>query len=110
MASQNRKRHPSTYLVTMEEIQKYVARGRKEALDGCVVVLFGLTYLCLRDEFHFGKTRILRAMNRLSNLIEALGKGEFTMGDVKDELKREIGVDISDSKIFVPFEAPKKTK
>lgn len=99
---------PKTYVVTPAEIQKYILRGKKEAIDECVVSLFGLTYLCLRDEFHFGKVRMLRAMRHLQGLVGDLSKQEFSIQDIQHELQREIGVDITDRTIFVPNEPPKK--
>lgn len=94
--------------MTPSEIEKYKQQGREEgcqdAIRNSIVFLFWLTFIALRDEFGFGKTRILRAMRKLGELVGDMNEGRFELVDCRTELKREIGVDIGDRSIFIPDE------
>lgn len=79
-------------------------------MDVTVVTLFGLTWLMLRDEFGFGKTRMLRAMRHLQILVKALLDDRFKLDEIRTELKKEIGVDITDRSVFVPDEGGDNAK
>lgn len=94
--------------MTPSEIEKYKQHGREEgrqdAIRNSIVFLFWLTFIALRDEFGFGKTRILRVMRKLGELVGDMNEGRFELVDCRTELKREIGVDIEDRSIFIPDE------
>lgn len=94
--------------MTPSEIEKYKQQGREEgcqdAIRNSIVFLFWLTFIASRDEFGFGKTRILRAMRKLGELVGDMNEGRFELVDCRTELKREIGVDIGDRSIFIPDE------
>lgn len=96
------------YQVTPSEIEKYKQMGREEgrqdAIRNSIVYLFWLTLIALRDEFGFGKTRMLRVMRKLGELVGDMNEGWFELVDCRTELKREIGVDIGDREIFIPDE------
>lgn len=103
-----KKKKEPLYQVTPSEIEKYKQQGREEgrqdAIRNSIVFLFWLTFITLRDEFGFGKTRILRAMRKLGELVGDMNEGRFELVDCRTELKREIGVDIGDRSIFIPDE------
>ncbi len=100
------KNKVATYTLTLKQLDTYRENGRKEgyneAIDKCVSILFALTYLMLRDEFKFGKTRMLRAMGKLATLVGDLSFDYFSIDDIVLELKREVGVNISKKSIYVP--------
>lgn len=95
------------YQVTLSQIEKYKQQGRDEAIRNSIVYLFWLTLIALRDECGFGKTRILRVMRKLGELVGDMNEGWFELVDCRTELKREIGVDIGDREIFIPNEEKK---
>lgn len=99
-----KKEKEPLYQVTPSEIKKYKQQGRDEAIRNSIVYLFWLTFIALRDEFGFGKTRILRVMRKLGELVGDMNEGWFELVDCRTELKREIGVDIGDREIFIPDE------
>lgn len=103
--TEKKKKEP-LYQVTPSEIEKYKQLGREEgrqdAIRNSIVYLFWLTFIALRDECGFGKTRMLRVMRRLGALVGDLQAGYFDLVDCRTELKREIGVDVSDRSIFIP--------
>lgn len=90
------------YQVTQKQIEQYKQMGYQKAVNESVSLLFWLTYIALRDEFGFGKTRMLRVMRRLGGMVGDLQAGYFDLVDCRTELKREIGVDVSDRSIFIP--------
>ena len=96
------------YQVTPKQIEQYKQMGREEgrqdAIRNSIVFLFWLTFIALRDEFGFGKTRMLRVMRKLGELVGDMNEGRFELVDCRTELKREIGVDIGDRSIFIPDE------
>lgn len=95
------------YQVTPKQIKQYKKMGYQQAVNESVALLFWMTYIALRDEFHFGKTRMLRVMRRLGSMVGDLQAGYFDLLDCRIELKREIGVDIGDKGIFIPDEEKK---
>lgn len=103
-----KKEKEPLYQVTPSEIEKYKQQGREEgrqdAIRNSIVFLFWLTFIALRDEFGFGKTRILRVMRKLGELVGDMNEGRFELVDCRTELRREIGVDIGDRSIFIPDE------
>lgn len=102
-----KKKKEPLYQVTPSEIEKYKQQGRDEAIRNSIVFLFWLTFIALRDEFGFGKTRMLRVMRKLGELVGDMNEGRFELVDCRTELKREIGVDIGDREIFIPDEEKK---
>lgn len=102
-----KKEKEPLYQVTPSEIKKYKSMGYQQALSESVALLFWMTYIALRDEFGFGKTRMLRVMRRLGSMVGDLQAGYFDLLDCRIELKREIGVDIGDRGIFIPDEEEK---
>ena len=101
--AEKKKKEP-LYQVTLSQIEQYKRMGYQQAVSECVTLLFWMTYIALRDEFHFGKTRMLRVMRRLGGMVGDLQAGYFDLLDCRIELKREIGVDIGDRGIFIPDE------
>ena len=103
-----KKEKEPLYQVTPKQIEQYkqIGReeGRQEVLRNSVVYLFWLTFIALRDECGFGKTRILRVMRKLGELVGDMNEGRFELVDCRTELKREIGVDVGDRGIFIPDE------
>lgn len=98
---QKKKKEP-LYQVTLKQIEQYKRQGYQQAVNESVTLLFWMTYIALRDEFGFGKMRMLRVMRRLCGMVGDLQAGYFDLVDCRIELKREIGVDISDKSIFIP--------
>ena len=108
MRKDEKKKKEPLYQVTPSEIEKYKRLGREEgrqdAIRNSIVFLFWLTFIALRDEFGFGKTRMLRVMRKLGELVGDMNEGRFELVDCRTELRREIGVDIGDRSIFIPDE------
>lgn len=102
MRKGEKKKKEPLYQVTQKQIEQYKSMGYQQAVNESVSLLFWLTYIALRDEFGFGKTRMLRVMRRLGALVGDLQAGYFDLVDCRTELKREIGVDVSDRSIFIP--------
>ena len=103
-----KKEKEPLYQVTPKQIEQYKRMGYQQAVNECVTLLFWMTYIALRDEFDFGKTRMLRVMRRLGGMAGDLQAGYFDLVDCRTELKREIGLDIGDKGIFIPDEEKKK--
>lgn len=104
MKREKAKKKTPTYCVTAKGIENYRQQGRDEAMRNSVVFLFYLTYLMLRDEFGFGKTRMMRAMRKIGTLIGDMNEDWFTLVDCQAILKAELGIDISETRIFIPDE------
>lgn len=104
--AEKKKKEP-LYQVTLSQIEQYKRMGYQQAVNESVTLLFWMTYIALRDEFHFGKTRMLRIMRRLGSMVGDLQAGYFDLVDCRTELKREIGLDIGDKEIFIPDEEKK---
>ena len=102
-----KKEKEPLYQVTLSQIERYRQEGREEVLKNSIGCLFWLVLIALRDEFGFGKTRILRVMRKVGELIDDMNHDWFELVDCRTELKREIGVDIGDREIFIPDEEKK---
>ena len=111
MRKGEKKKKEPLYQVTPSEIEKYKQQGREEgrqdAIRNSIVYLFWLTLVALRDEFGFWKTRMLRVMRKLGELVGDMNEGRFELVDCRTELRREIGVDIGDREIFIPDDEEK---
>lgn len=108
MRKGEKKKKEPLYQVTLSQIEQYKRMGYQQAVNECVTLLFWMTYIALRDEFGFGKTRMLRVMRRLGGMVGDLQDGYFDLLDCRIELKREIGVDIGDRGIFIPDDEEKR--
>lgn len=91
--TEKKKKEP-LYQVTPSEIEKYKQLGREEgrqdAIRNSIVYLFWLTYIALRDEFGFGKMRMLRVMRRLCGMVGDLRAGYFDLVDCRIEDRKSV--------------------
>lgn len=101
MKTKEKKR---VYTVTDKELERYRRQGYEQAVRLMMHTLFGLTYLMLRDEFHFGKSRMRRALTKLAVLADDLCHDYFSLEDVIEVLKDEVGIDITEKTIYVKNE------
>lgn len=90
------KEKAKTYTLTDQQIRKLKEDAVKEASEKAFVAMLGLPLLTLRDEFDFEKDGLERFMDRLLLKYECFDKGYVSLEDLKQVIKEETGVEISE--------------
>ena len=99
-----KKKRDPVYQMTHEELKKYEQRAYQKAVSDNVKYLYALSYLALRDEFGFGRKRMKQFMKSLSINLEDLMKERFSLTDIEEVMKEEIGLEIFEDGIFMEVE------
>lgn len=89
--------NPNTQLTfTRKEINQMKKReymkGQQEALNR--INLFPL--LALRDEFGFGRKRMMQYMNKYLNIVEAYNEGYLSFHDIVNVMEKEVKIDVKE--------------
>lgn len=89
-ASKQMKRQLKQQPITMtpKEIEKIKEQAMNQALE----VILGMVMLSIRDEFEFGKDRLLRFKKRFDSNVESYNMGYVTMPDMWETLEKETGI------------------
>lgn len=75
----------------VEKIRKKAyRRGQQDAMK----ILWLLPMLVLRDEFGFGKKRMLQYASKLNQTMEAYNSDVITLEDIHQVLVDEVGIDL----------------
>ena len=98
------KKKEAKYVLTYSELKKYEQRAYQQAVSDNVKYLYALSYLALRDDFGFGQKRMKKFMKGLSVNLEDLMADRFSLTDVEEVMKDEIGLEIFDDGIFMEVE------
>lgn len=99
-----RKKKQPTYQMTYEELKKYEQRAYQKAVSENIKYLYALSYLALRDNFGFGQKRMKQFMKSLSINLNDLMKERFSLTDIEEVMKEEIGLEIFEDGIFMEVE------
>ena len=99
-----RKKKQPVYQMTYEELKKYEQRAYQKAVSENVKYLYALSYLALRDDFSFGQKRMKKFMKGLSVNLEDLMEERFSLTDVEEVMRDEIGLEIFENGIFMEVE------
>ena len=87
-----------TYNVTYDEIQNYVKKGYKlgyeKAIEKASNYSLAVPMMILRDNFGFGKKRLLEFYNEFLNLYDSVDKDYLDLEDIIKTIKEETGVEI----------------
>ena len=99
-----KKKRDPVYQMTHEELKKYEARAYQKAVSENVKYLYALSYLELRDDFGFGRKRMKKFMKGLSVNLDDLMKERFSLTDIEEVMRDEIGLEIFGDGIFMEVE------
>lgn len=83
-----------TYNCTYEQLQGYVRQGYQKAIQEAASYSMAVPMLILRDEFGFGKQRLLKFHEAFLDMYDAINKKEFDLREIVDVIKEETGVEI----------------
>lgn len=53
-----------------------------------------ISMMALRDEFHFGKSRLERFCDKLEDVLDSYERGYITLGDMKKTIEEETGIKV----------------
>lgn len=76
--------------VTPKELRKIKEGATLEAIQ----IVSVLPLLILRDKYGFGEVRLSRYVAHMGEAIDDLNAGRFTLVDVSDILREEVGIDV----------------
>ena len=99
-----KKKRDPVYQMTYEELKKYEKRAYKKAVSENIKYLYALSYLALRDDFGFGKKRMKKFMKGLSINLEDLMADRFSLTDIEEVIRDEIGLEIFENRVFMEVE------
>lgn len=87
-----------TYNVTYDEIQNYIKKGYKlgyeKAIEKASNYSLAVPMMILRDNFGFGKKRLLEFYNEFLELYDSVDKDYLDLEDIVKTIKEETGVEI----------------
>lgn len=83
-----------TYNCTYERLQGYVRQRYQKAIQEATSYSMTVPMLILRDEFDFGKQRLLKFHEAFLDMYDAINKKEFDLREIVDAIKEETGVEI----------------
>ena len=82
-----------------EEIRRLAAKQieevRNKTADEICSVSTAALAIAARDEFDFGKQRILRLERRFLEQFNAMVDGRITLDDIKETMLEEVGIDFN---------------
>ena len=99
-----KKKRDPVYQMTYEELKKYEARAYQKAISENVKYLYALSFLALRDDFGFGQKRMKKFMKGLSVNLNDLMDDRFSLTDIEEVMKEEIGLEIFEDGVFMEVE------
>lgn len=88
------KKKTPTYNCTYEQIQGYIKQGYNQAIRDAANYSMAVPMLILRDEFGFGKQRLLKFHEAFLDLYDAINKKEFDLQEIVAVINEETGVKI----------------
>lgn len=79
-----------------EMTPKDIAKLKEQATGHALDVIIAFSLMALRDEYDFGKDRLLRFHKRFFDLNEAYNDGYITLQDIWDTLEKETKIKFDD--------------
>lgn len=93
-----KKKKTPTYNVTYDEIKGYVQRGftegRQKALIVATTYSLAVPMMILRDQYGFGRKRLLRFYHDYLDLADSLDRKYLNINDIIKTLNEEVGINI----------------
>mgnify|MGYP001489626491 CR=1 FL=1 len=99
-----KKKRDPVYQMTYKELKKYEQRAYQKAIKDNIKYLYALSYLSLRDDFGFGQKRMKKFMKSLSINLNHLMEERFSLTDIEEVMKEEIGLEIFEDGVFMEVE------
>lgn len=81
---------------TIKEQRQRDQRQRLKGTEKALEIIALLPILALRDEYGFGKKRMLRYIIKYQDILDAYNKDYITLEDIAETIKSEIDIDLSD--------------
>lgn len=93
-----KKKKKPTYNMTWDQIENIKKDAKKEGMNFAFEMMIALPLLVLRDQFGFGKVRLQRFAESLSELTVDMNEDRLDLYDIADTLNEETGLTFSWSK------------
>lgn len=71
---------------------KEIERMKEQATDNAAAIINLMPLLILRDKFGFGRVRLERYLDYLSDMMDAHSKGYISLKDIEEVLEAEVGL------------------
>ena len=81
-----------TYTLTQAQLDEKLKAVEMQATKKAFVMMMGFPLLTLRDKFGFGKERLNRFMDKMTDLYEAYEMDYVDLDDLNDTIMKETGV------------------
>lgn len=85
-----------TYTLADADLDRIKREACDDAVRDAFVLMVALPCLALRDEFGFGRERLVRFATRAVGWLEAVNRGDVEIRDAVDQLREETGIEIND--------------
>lgn len=85
-----KKINPRRRPATMQDVERAKRAAQEEAIANAMAIFF--TVLC--DKGHAGPERLRRIWRDVNELSDAIIKGYVSVGDLRETLKRECGIEV----------------
>lgn len=91
-----REGRAATYVLSSDQVEAIKREATDEATRRMFGAVLALPCLALKDEFGFGRERLLRYLRRALGWFEALENGDIDLDDTCRQLEAETGFSIRD--------------
>lgn len=85
-----KKLNPRRRPATMQDVERAKRAAQEEAITNAMAIFF--TVLC--DKGHADPERLRRIWRDVNELSDAIIKGYVSVGDLRETLKREYGIEV----------------
>lgn len=91
-----KKLRTSLYKKEVKLTQKDIDKIKRDATNHALKVVIGFSLFALKDEFGFGKKRLIKFYNKFFEINDAYNKSYIDMDDVWEVLEKEAGLSFSE--------------
>ena len=85
-----KKINPRRRPATMQDVERAKRAAQEEAITNAMAIFFTV----LIDKGHAGPERLRRIWRDVNELSDAIIKGYVSVGDLRETLKREYGIEV----------------
>jgi hypothetical protein len=85
-----KKINPRRRPATMQDVERAKKAAQEEAVTNAMAIFFTV----LIDKGHAGPERLMRIWRDVNELSDAIIKGYVSVGDLRETLKREYGIEV----------------
>ena len=94
MLSRQQRRKAQRGQMTDKEIVLLMTQSKTEGVNYAVEAMSHIMAIVLRDKIALSKPKTIKAMQEVAKYFDSVNEGYVTIEDVKQEVKKELGLEI----------------